>query len=260
MDFDWSLLGIVLVCLGALVALILLRGLSGGKLEVKLSDAVIAILPFVLFMLFTGQIRKLVVSSEGVTVEMAEAFRAAAAAPISGQVSALPIIPVDLAAKGPVDEIPRLIADGVEGLTFELGFGSYNGPAIREYLLTLTRYPTFRYVVFTNPDGRLFGMIDARKLATVLQEPDRGDGFENLADVLNSGADDQIAQLPGFLPAESAVPAEADKLVVLQQMEDRAADWLPIADADGRFRGVVERSRLTASLILDVAQRLDAPE
>jgi hypothetical protein len=35
-------------------------------------------------------------------------------------------------------------------------------------------------------------------------------------------------------------------------------DWLPVIDASRRLDGVVDQSRLTASLVLDVANQLSA--
>ena len=48
-----------------LLALVLLRGLSNGRFEVKLTDAVIVALPVLLWLVGTGQVRKLIVSTEG---------------------------------------------------------------------------------------------------------------------------------------------------------------------------------------------------
>jgi hypothetical protein len=43
-------------------------------------------------------------------------------------------------------------------------------------------------------------------------------------------------------------------------MEQLGTDWLPVLDQGGRLVGVIDRSRLTASLILDVANQLQASE
>ena len=50
----------------------------------------------------------------------------------------------------------------------------------------------------------------------------------------------------------------ADKRQVLARMEETGRDWLPVIGANGGLEGIVERSRLTASLILDVTDRLSA--
>jgi hypothetical protein len=39
-------------------------------------------------------------------------------------------------------------------------------------------------------------------------------------------------------------------------METSNRDWLPVVGANGQLAGIVERSRLVASLILDVTNQL----
>lgn len=251
-----------IVALGVLVVLVGLRAATRGRLEVKLTDAVIALIPVVLWLLVSGKITKLAVGTEGISVETArEAIVEASAQAIDDQVSPLqvsplPVDPVESAAKGPVGDIPGLIRDGVQGLTFGLGFGGYVGFAVQEHLVALSRYPFFRYVIFDNADGSLFGMIDARELSAFVVQDPRVGGWDGFAQMINAADAGALAELPGFVPAGSAVPANADKRDALARMEELEAQWLPVTDESGRLVGVVERSRLTASLILDVATRL----
>jgi CBS domain-containing protein len=243
-----------------LAGLVLLRGLTGGRVEVKLADAAIAIIPVVLVLLATGQIQKLAIGTEGITIETTrEAILKASATSISGQVSPLPVAPIEIAGKGGVGEIPGLIARGVQALEFRLGAGFYVGQAIEEFLKQLTQHPAFRFVVVTNPDGTLFGVMDARKLAQVLALRTVGIGWNEFADILNrndAAAFGKLGPATGFVPRAQAVTKTADKHDALERMEKLAADWLPVVDERGRFAGVVDRSRLTASLILDVTTRL----
>ena len=44
--------------------------------------------------------------------------------------------------------------------------------------------------------------------------------------------------------------------MVLEQMEKLNVDWLPVVDEAKKFVGVVDRSRVVASLILEVDTRL----
>jgi hypothetical protein len=58
-----------------------------------------------------------------------------------------------------------------------------------------------------------------------------------------------------------AVKPDEDKKRVLGQMEQLALEWLPVVRQENgimQFQGIVERSRLTASLILDVANQLES--
>jgi CBS-domain-containing membrane protein len=58
------------------------------------------------------------------------------------------------------------------------------------------------------------------------------------------------------MSSESAVTEKTDKTQALQLMESLNVDTLPVIDKNRRFVGIVNRSRLTASLIVDVAKEL----
>ena len=60
---------VMFVAVALILGLVILRGKSDGKFDVKLTDAAIAGIFVVLWLLLSGQISKLVVGSEGVTVE-----------------------------------------------------------------------------------------------------------------------------------------------------------------------------------------------
>src|SRR5688572_18508846 len=90
-----------LVAAAVLVTVVALRSLSGGRIEVTLNDAVIAAIAVGLTLLVSGRISKLVVGSEGVTVETAkQAILSASARPIEGQLTKLPVASIETALKG----------------------------------------------------------------------------------------------------------------------------------------------------------------
>jgi len=68
----------------------------------------------------------------------------------------------------------------------------------------------------------------------------------------------KLAQLPGFVSSSNAVTKQLDKREVLDRMQKAGRDWLPVVTAQGQLDGVVDRSRLTASIILDVTNQLRA--
>jgi CBS-domain-containing membrane protein len=147
----------------------------------------------------------------------------------------------------------------VHGLDFMLGVGGYDPNVLKAYLETLRRYDFFRFVIVLTPDQRLFGMIDARSLLATLEEPTSGMTFQEFASLLHRANDadrDRLAQLAGFVPASDAVTKQLEKRDVLDRMEKAGRDWLPVVTAQGQLDGVVDRSRLTASIILDVTNQL----
>ena len=246
----------IAVFAGVLGFFVLLRA-RNRAFEIKATDIVVAVLPIAIFLLVTGKIQKFEVGD----LKIETAFVKASTSAIASQVTpltGLPSEPIRTDSKMGVMEIPRLIQDKAQGLSFRLGFGGYDGPAIRQYLTELTRQPFLRYIIIQNPDGTFFAMADARALADLLSSASPPPPFtaDDLARWLNSSDKTSLKRLPGFIASESSVTESTDKAQALQRMESLNVDTLPVVDKDRRFAGIVNRSRLTASLILDVSNAL----
>jgi hypothetical protein len=109
------------------------------------------------------------------------------------------------------------------------------------------------------PDGQLFGLYDAANLIGYLRVA--GDpAYWNFAQWLNDGNDAdkaQLAKLPGFIGADQALSNATSKRDALALMEKLRSDVLPVTNEEGRFVGIVERTKLTTSLILAVTDKLE---
>ncbi len=248
-----------------ILALLIFLRARNNAFEVKPTDIVVAILPIIIFLLVTGKIHALEVG--GLKVETA--IVNATNSPITSQVTpltGLPSEPIRIDQKAGIEEIPQLIKNKTQGLVFILGRGGYYyGPAIRDYLVSLTKQPFLQYIILENPDHTFFGIADARALADLLSSaspPTAMSGasaaldYETLARWLNSPDKPALKHLPGFISSEQAVTETTDKDQALQLMESLRVDTLPVVNRDSRFAGIVNQSRLTASLILDVAKEL----
>ena len=261
----WQL--VLLLAAGAAMTAgsLLLRVRTKGQVEVKTGDLVFLVVPLLLVALATGRLKELTVGD--VRLDLSALWTSAAQAQIESQVArAAPATVEDVmhltgvAAKGGVQEIPRIIARKTEALSFRLGAGGYYAPAIRVYLEKLSGSAYLRYLVLQNPDGSLFGMYAARTLVGWLGvggDPAYGE-FERL---LNSGGDAAraaLARLPGFVGAESAVRPDTSKRDALARMAQLDVDSLPVVDAQRRFAGTIERAKLTASLILAVTDKVES--
>ena len=245
------------------IGLVLLRTLTNGKAEVKFTDAVIALIPVVIVLFATGKITKLVVGPEGVIVERAsQAILKAADSSFSAQVSRIDPEPVKAAGKGGIERIPEYLARGLQALTFQIGL-RYVPEVVKIYFSKLTTSPRFRYFVLLEPSGeRFFGIMDARKLVSLVEQKSVGPrlpqalSWQRVRDMIKRDPK-AFFKLPGFIRADQALPFNATKREALERLEETDFDWLPVVDEAGRFAGIVERSRLTASLILDVASQLE---
>jgi hypothetical protein len=156
-----------------------------------------------------------------------------------------------------VGEIPRLIEQKTEGLLFRLGHGGYYGQAIQSYLVQLTKEPFLNYLILENPDRSFFGMANARELTALFETQRPSFTARDFAEWLNRGNKEALARLPGFIGLQDALNKQTDKRQALQKMEALNLDTLPVVQEKDRFVGIVDRSRLTASLLIDVANNLE---
>ena len=243
-----------------LAVVVAVRSLSAGKIEIKLNDAIIAAIAATLTLLVSGRVSKVVLGTEGVTLETAkQAILTASAQSITQQVATLPVAPVEVAQKGGPSELQTLVNRQVQALEFVIGAGGYDAGVIQQYLETLTKYPFFRFVAFLNSDLTLFGLLDGNKLLAQLRSgsPETFGSFATLVNSRDANARSQIARIPGFVPASAGVTRQTDKRDALERLEKLGSDWLPVLK-DDKLDGILERSRLTASLILDVTNQLRA--
>lgn len=252
---DWFALASVGTFLSMLVGLVLLRARTANRFEVKNTDVILAIIPIALVLLVTGKIKSFQFGDLRVEAALKEASESAIT-PQVAPVKGLPIRDIEISPKGGIEVIPLLIAGRVEALEFRLGHGGYYGPAISEYFRRLAESPAWRYVILDNPDGSLYAMTDGKELAAQLRSESPQFTVEQFAEWLNRADRDALSRLPSFISVDHSVSEETDKGEALQRMESLGTDILPVTDRNRRFVGLVERSRLTASLIIDVTQQL----
>lgn len=240
----------VVVVIALVVGLTFLRARTGNRFEIKTSDVALALVPVALWMLFTGKVQEFAVGD----VKIVTAIREASASPVKNQVTPLPVADVRIDPKLGVDQIPMLLARKTEALSFRLGHGGYYGPAIAEYLGRLSQSPSFRYVVISAADGKFLGMIDGRQLSALLAGAGGQSG--EFARQLNQRDADALLQLPGIIPRDKAITKRTDKRQALIQMEALDVQTLPVVDEAGHFAGIVDRSKLTASILIEIAEKV----
>lgn len=248
-----------------LVFSVVVRARFGDKYELKPIDLALLVLPLVFVALVSGKLKML--DAFGVKADFSELFSDAAQTNIQHQVVDTASPPVDevvdmleMASKGGVREIPDLVARKTEALVFRLGHGGYHGPAINSYVDALYASSYLQYIIILDEQGQLFGVYNALDLAVWFRTT--GDrAYRDFADWLNragAGAREALAKLPGFVAKQDAVARLMSKRDVLRKMDELSADSLPVVDGAGLFVGTVERSRLTSSLILEVADRIES--
>ena len=264
-----------------LIGLVVLRIKVGNRFEIKNTDVVLALVPVALWLFLTGKVQEFGFGE----VKIVAAIKVASKAPIDKQVSKLlPVDAVPLSEKGGVEEIRRAVQNKAQALSFHIGRVHYSGSAIRAYLDELTQYPYLRYLVLNNQDDTLFGVVDARQLAEILrserlQPPSSTPGpalpgeqaqfgirpeprltSDNLAKWINAGNLEELKMLPGFIAASDALDSNANRQKALERLDTLNVQTIPVVNENKKFIGVVDRSKLTASILTEIAAQVERPE
>ena len=244
----------VVIFIVVIVLMIFIRMRYLKNTEVKQTDIVMALIPVVLWLFFSGRIEKF----EFGDLKIQSAFLEASTTPITNQITRIkfPVRMVTSNRKSGVAEIPRLINARTEALAFNLSYGGYVGSAIEEYLKRLTAYPFFSYIVINDRSNKFAAIANASELYTIFQNQQGDFDANDFTNWLRRSNMNELAKLPGFIGAENAIQRDIDKKAVLEKMEKLNVEMLPVVDENGEFSGVVDRSRLTASLIIDVANKV----
>ena len=246
------------------VVSLITRARTGGKYDIRPIDIVLVLIPVVLWLFGTGKITKFNIA--GVEIETAKAFLVATEKPIifsSFKISKT--LADDMkenigrARKEGVDKIPELIKKKTEALEFQIGYGGYWGPAIEKYFEILSAAGFLKYVLIYDKEGILFGVYDSQALLLHLQN--RGEeGYRLFAENLNNTdreSNKALQRLPEFVSISDAVTPKSNKRTALEAMEDLNSDILPVVDKEFRFIGMVDRSKITTSLIIDVTRAME---
>jgi hypothetical protein len=230
----------------------------------QISSFLALLLAFVaLVLVATGRVQEVKIGPEGIDIK--GAIQHALSQPAVHAVKAdVPIEKVISAGRGPMRAAKEteqraevLIQDRVQALVFHMGKG-HTGAAVQVYINRLLPQPFFRYVVIDDEDGNFFGLIPAQSiLETVsLEQPsqDPENSFASkFSEWLNTSDKAELRRIPGF--SNTAIDAGTDKQQALKLLDEKDAQFLPVVQ-NGKFTGVADRSRIIASILLDISSQL----
>ncbi|WP_305909479.1 CBS domain-containing protein [Methylomarinum sp. Ch1-1] len=224
---------------GILLLITLLNARINGGFKIESSWIAIALAPTIIWLLSSGQLAEL--SGFGVAFKLREAV----ARPFSLKIHGSKITPEVLSSdeKGSYDAIQNFIRNRIPAMTLQLGRkGYYYGPVIMEYLKQLTQHDFFRYVVFIDDAGKFSALVSARPFYEQLRA--------NKVDIVNLIETNDLEPIKGLI--SSAISSDSNKREVLEKMAHKNLSELPVIDEDGYFIGIIDRDKLTSSIVLDL--------
>ncbi|MEM6746158.1 MAG: hypothetical protein AAF608_01930 [Pseudomonadota bacterium] len=237
------------------------RWRASNSFEVTLKDAAVASIPAVLVFAAAGQVQRVVLAPDGVEVSFVGAFVDAVHAPVTRQIVPLTYESLGEAEKGSIPALDDFVSNETPVLTYTLGNRYYDADVTIAYFYRLSTTSSFRYVVFKDDRGAVVEMCDGPSLAQAIRASQSSDGYflaQRFVDSVIEGEVPSFAREAAVcVPRAEAIATTADKAETLKRFDNANREWLPVLEDDGQLAGVVERSHVTSSVLIDVLARLE---
>ena len=222
-----------------LIAIIVINFRLNKEFRIDMSWIALALAPLVIWLITTNQLAEF--SGFGLAFKLNEV--AAKSVSIENDGALIDPEPISSDTKQGLGKIDSFIRRRVSAITLQTNRPNYyNNRAIGEYLERLTQYPFFRFVLFTNPAGEFWGIIDARKLLYEIR-----DNRLNIVALLEAKTIDRIPGLTRF-----SIQENSSKRRTLELMDKEGLSEIPVVDRHQRFIGIVTREKITSSIVVQL--------
>lgn len=237
-----------------LILIVYIRKKFGEGIEIKNSDIILALLPILLWLLLSGKIASLQVGE----LKIETAFKKAKNESVSKQIYQLPITTIQGEDKSTLHKLEDMMRAKPQALKFVLGKEAYVPEIVTEYLRLLST-STVKYIVFENKERQFIGLITLTELNNQIFNQTDNNHFTttDLVKWLANEEVDKVKTIKGLLSVSDAITTTTAKQKALEQMEKLNSEVLPVLDSSRMLQGVVERSRLATSLLLEVSNSID---
>ncbi len=219
-----------------LFVIILINLKINQEFKIETSWLAISLSPVLIWLLTTQQLSEF--SGFGLAFKLKEAT----ATPVSLKLDGDLIKPENISRdeKSGINRIESFKKNRVAAITLVVGKqGYYSNYAIQEYLIELTPLSFFKYVVFEDRSGKFKGVIWGTKLLEEMRNNNL-----NLVELIES---EDIEKINGIMT--TAVSMGSSKQMSLQLMDKTGLAELPVVNDSNRYVGVVERDKITSSIV-----------
>lgn len=219
-----------------LIAIAFINYKINHEFKIETSWLALSLAPVVIWLLITQQLSEF--SGFGLAFKLNEVTSTAVSLQVDG--NAIKPEQISRDEKGGMGKIEYFKRNRVAAITLVVGkSGYYANSAIEEYLNELTPLSFFKYVLFEDKSGGFKGIISGIKLLEELRSGDL-----NLVELIESG---DISSINGM--SIISVSLGSSKQKSLQVMDSNGLSELPVVNDLKSFVGVVERNKITSSIV-----------
>ena len=226
---------------GILIAIAVIHYRVNREFKIETSWLALSLAPVIIWLLATQQLSEF--SGFGLAFKLKQVTNSAVSLKVDG--NAIRPEQISRDEKEGLGKIDLFKRNRVAAVTPVVGKKNYyaNG-AIRRYLDELTPLSFFRFVLFEDLGGRFRGVIAGSRLHEQLQ-----DGLD-LVRLIESG---DISSIDGV--STISVLSGSSKQESLQLMDRHGLAELPVVDEFDKFVGVVERDKITSSIVAELVSK-----
>jgi len=250
-----------------LAIIILIRIKTNNKVEIKTNDLVVALIPVVLILFLSGEISKVTIGDLSFEKKFSEAvekklenditpvdFGTKPVGNFTTSTVSATTQEVSSERKATREELKFLDKD-LEGLTFELGYTNYDPTIIKEYFDKLTG---LKYIIIKNENGLFKGLFDAQILMRYVNQSEN-ESWTNLKNKIEASDLDYFKNIPSFISSDVAITEDEDRLQAMKKFQEHKLTLLPVIDADGLFKGILQRDNLANEILIMLSNTIEDP-
>ena len=234
----WILTALFFLILGLIVYV---HYRVNGEFKIETSWLALSLAPVVIWLLSTQQLSEF--SGFGLAFKLKEVTNSAVSLQADGNAIRPERISRD--EKEGLGKIEQFKRNRVAAVTLVVGKQNYyNNRAIERYLRELVPLSFFRYVLFEDSEGRFRGVVDGSRLLEQLQDR---------LDLVRLIESNDVSSIDGI--GAISIASGSSKQESLRLMDRHGIAELPVVDEFGKFVGVVERDKITSSIVAELVSK-----
>ncbi|MCL1068684.1 hypothetical protein L2735_18090 [Shewanella olleyana] len=234
-----------------IVTFIVIMRHRGKELVIKSTDLVLALIPVLIYLFLSGQVKSITVGD----FSLESAFKRASLMKVEKSVTSLPVDMIPVGDKSTYDKIPELIKSQVVGLKFKMGYQNYDAAQVKFYIESLGKYTFFKYLIIENQSGHFVAISNIEEFYKPYDIVETESNIQDLLSAIRSNSTQGLLNVSNFV--KDSINLNTEKRDALKKMQINHTKSLPVVGSNMKLIGVVTQENLAASLVVEIADQVN---
>ncbi|KZM45010.1 hypothetical protein OA92_03905 [Marinomonas sp. SBI22] len=234
-----------------IIVFIVIMRHQGKEIVIKSTDLVLALIPILIYLFLSGQIKSITVGD----FSLVSALKKASLMKVEKSVTQLPVDIIPVGDKSTYEKIPYLIKSQVVGLKFKMGYEGYDADQIKYYVESLGKYTFFKYLIIENESGHFVAISNIEEFYKPYNKIESENNVEKLILAIESNSVHELLKVSNFV--QDSININTEKRDALKKMQINNTKSLPVVGNSMKLIGVVTQENLAASLVVEIADQVN---